>query len=127
MALVDGHAYENLRSLCKDVGAISGSPEAEKAVQWGKKLLESYQFDNVWLMPVKVPHWVRGDIEKSGVVGGDKFSIRTLEGSVSSNGKIEAEIIEIKNFKEQETLGEAKLISTGEAYGGMCKSTLGRS
>lgn len=132
-ALVRGHAYEDLRSLCKDVGArLSGSPEAEKAVQWSKDLLESYQFDNVWLMPVKVPHWVRGDIEEAGV-NGKPMRIKTLGGSVSSNGKIEAEIIEAQNFEELEELGEAKikgkivffnrpmnkrLISTGQAYGG---------
>lgn len=132
-ALEEGHAYENLRSLCKDVGArLSGSPEAEKAVQWGKTLLETYEFDNVWLMPVKVPHWVRGDIEEAGVAN-EAFSIKTLGGSVSSNGRIEAEIIEIQNFEELEILGDEnirgkivfynramdpKLINTGAAYGG---------
>jgi len=132
-ALVQGHAYENLRSLCKDVGArLSGSPQAEKAVSWAKELLESYQFDTVWLMPVKVPHWVRGDMEKAGV-NGKPMSIKTLGGSVSSNGRIEAEVIEVQNFEELEKLGEEgiigkivffnrpfdrKLISTGDAYGG---------
>lgn len=132
-ALVEGHAYENLRSLCKDVGArLSGSPEAEKAVIWAKELLESYQFDKVWLMPVKVPHWVRGDIEEAGV-DGKPMSIKTLGGSVSSDGKIEAQIIEVQSFEELDALGEAKvkgkivffnrpmekkLVSTGEAYGG---------
>jgi len=132
-ALVDGHAYENLRSLCKDVGArLSGSAEADEAVIWAKSLLESYDFDTVWLMPVKVPHWVRGDIEQAGI-NGIPMSIKTLGGSVSSQGKIEAEIIEVLNFEELEDLGEEKvkgkivffnrpmkktLINTGEAYGG---------
>jgi len=133
IALTEGHAYENLRSLCKDVGArLSGSPEADKAVQWAKELLESYEFDTVWLMPVKVPHWVRGTIEEAGV-NGKAMNIKTLGGSVSSNGKIEAEIIEVQDFKELKDLGEEKvkgkivffnrpmqkaLINTGEAYGG---------
>lgn len=133
-ALVKGHAYENLRSLCKDVGArLSGSPQADSAVKWAKSLLDSYHFDSVWLMPVKVPHWVRGDIEKAGIVGGKVFSIKTLGGSVSSNGRIEAEVIEVMNFEELDSLGEAqikgkivffnrpmdkRLISTGQAYGG---------
>lgn len=132
-ALVEGHAYNNLRSLCKDVGArLSGSPEADKAVEWAQNLLKSYQFDSVWLMPVKVPHWVRGNIEEAGV-NGKTMNIKTLGGSVSSNGKIEAEIIEVQNFDELATLGKEKvtgkivffnrafdrsLISTGEAYGG---------
>ena len=132
-ALVEGHSYENLRSLCKDVGArLSGSPEVEKAVNWAKVLLESYQFDKVWLMPVKVPHWVRGDIEEAGV-NGKPMSIKTLGGSVSSNGKIEAKVIEVQDFDELAELGEEvikgkivffnrafdrRLISTGDAYGG---------
>ncbi len=132
-ALMEGHAYKNLRSLCKDVGArLSGSPEAEKAVNWAKELLESYEFDKVWLMPVKVPHWVRGDVEEAGV-NGKPISIKTLGGSVSSNGKIEAEVIEVQDFEELAALGEEaingkivffnraldrRLISTGEAYGG---------
>lgn len=133
-ALVKGHAYENLRSLCKDVGArLSGSPQADSAVKWAKSLLDGYHFDSVWLMPVKVPHWVRGDIEKAGIKGGKVFSIKTLGGSVSSNGRIEAEVIEVMNFEELDSLGEAqikgkivffnrpmdkRLISTGQAYGG---------
>jgi hypothetical protein len=130
---VNGHAYENLRSLCKDVGArLSGSPEAEKAVQWAYDLLKSYDFDSVWLMPVKVPHWVRGDIEEAGFEN-HSMSIKTLGGSVSSNGKIEAEILEVQSFDELEELGEEvvkgkiiffnramdrSLINTGRAYGG---------
>jgi len=133
VALTEGHAYENLRSLCKDVGArLSGSPEAEKAVLWGKELLESYGFDKVWLMSVQVPHWVRGDVEEAGI-GEMAFHIKTLGGSVSSNGRIEAEIIEVQDFDELEQLGreqvegkivfynrpmDRKLISTGQAYGG---------
>ena len=133
VALTEGHAYENLRSLCKDVGArLSGSPEAEKAVKWAQARLESYQFDSVWLMPVKVPHWERGDTELAGF-NGQAMSIKTLGGSVSSEGRIEAEVVEVHNFEELEKLGEAvikgkivffnrpmdkKLISTGEAYGG---------
>ena len=133
-ALVKGHAYGNLRSLCKDVGArLSGSKEAEKAVYWAEGLLTSYQFDKVWLMPVKVPHWVRGDIEEAGVIDGKAMNIKTLGGSVTSKGRIEAEIIEVFTFEELEAMGEeeikgkivffnrpmdAKLISTGRAYGG---------
>ncbi|MEQ8908695.1 MAG: M20/M25/M40 family metallo-hydrolase [Vicingaceae bacterium] len=133
IALTEGHAYENLRSLCKEVGArLSGSPAADSAVIWAQELLESYEFDSVWLMPVTVPHWVRGDIELAGY-DGREMSIKTLGGSVSSEGRISAEVIEVQNFEELEALGEAevkgklvffnrpmdkKLISTGEAYGG---------
>src|SRR6056300_1197941 len=63
-ALVQGHAYENLRSLCKDIGArITGSAEAKMAVQWGKSILEQYELDKVYLQEIKVPHWERGTKE----------------------------------------------------------------
>lgn len=137
VALVEGKAYSDLRSLCKDVGArLSGSPEAAKAVKWAESKLKEYHFDKVWLMPVKVPHWVRGDIEEAGVNINGKiksFNIKTLGGSVSSNGKIEAQVVEVQNFEELKALGkekvegkivffnrpmDARLINTGEAYGG---------
>ena len=137
-ALVRGQAYENLRSLCKDVGArLSGSPAADSAVIWGKRLLESYDFDRVWLMPVQVPHWERGDKETGGAVlasGEDRvFHIKTLGGSVTSNGRLQAQVVEVMQFDELEKLGkerlrgkfvfynrpmDPRLINTGEAYGG---------
>ena len=78
-ALVNGKSYESLRSLCKDVGSrLSGSPEAAKAVVWGEKLLKDNQFDKVWLMPVKVPHWVRGNKEAVGLhmINNSNYDVR---------------------------------------------------
>ena len=37
-ALTRGHAYEDLRFLCKEIGArITGSTEAQMAIEWGQK------------------------------------------------------------------------------------------
>jgi hypothetical protein len=63
-ALENGHAYEDLRSLCKDIGArLSGSVSAEMAVQWGYHALSKYDFDTVYFQEVMVPHWERGTKE----------------------------------------------------------------
>ena len=63
-ALTEGEAYENLRQLCKDVGnRLSGSEGAQRAVEWSKSKMESYGFDKVWLEPLMVPKWTRGDTE----------------------------------------------------------------
>ena len=36
-ALSRGESYQNLKSLCKDIGArLSGSAEAAMAIEWGK-------------------------------------------------------------------------------------------
>src|SRR5271154_6241771 len=65
-ALVNGKCYSNLHDLCKNIGPrLSGSPNAQKAVEWGEKLMESYGFDNVYLQPVMVPQWVRGQKEQA--------------------------------------------------------------
>ena len=72
--LNEGNVYENLRSLCKDVGhRLSGSPGAAKAVNWGERLLSKYDLDSVWLQELMVPHWVRGDVERLDFISGNKI------------------------------------------------------
>jgi len=136
-ALVNGQCYGNLHYLCKNIGQrISGSTNAQKAVDWGKKLMDSYGFDHVFLQEVMVPHWVRGAKEVAYIIDGDKkivVPIVALGMSVATpkNG-ITADIIEVHSLKELDTLGEAKIkgkivffnrpfdprfIETGRAYG----------
>ncbi|MGY8943857.1 MAG: peptidase M28 family protein, partial [Flavobacteriales bacterium] len=62
--LKEGKSYEWLRDLTQNIGGrLSGSPEAAKAVVWGEKLMNTIGLDSVWLQPVIVPHWVRGEKE----------------------------------------------------------------
>jgi hypothetical protein len=57
-------AYQWLTTLTKEVGhRLTGSPEAAKAVEWSKSVLDTLGLDSVWLQEVQVPHWVRGDNE----------------------------------------------------------------
>ena len=63
-ALTEGKSYEWLRDLTSNIGGrLSGSPEAQMAVEWGEALMKEVGLDSVWLQPVMVPHWVRGDKE----------------------------------------------------------------
>jgi carboxypeptidase Q len=63
-ALKDGKSYEWLRDLTQNIGGrLSGSPEAAKSVIWGEKIMKEVGLDSVWLQPVMVPHWVRGEKE----------------------------------------------------------------
>ncbi|MGZ3874294.1 MAG: M20/M25/M40 family metallo-hydrolase [Mucilaginibacter sp.] len=109
--LVNGQSYSNLHYLCKNIGQrLSGSANAQKAVEWGKKLMESYGFDRVFLQPVMVPHWVRGAKEEGAIIKGDKrisVHIAALGMSVATpkNG-ITAQVIELHSLKELETLGK---------------------
>ncbi|NDB35783.1 MAG: peptidase M28 family protein, partial [Flavobacteriia bacterium] len=84
--------------MCKDVGPrLSGSSEAEMAVRWSEKKMQSYGFDRVYLQPIMVPHWERGNPEtawtsdKKGNL--TKVDIRALGGSVSTNGLLEGEVV----------------------------------
>jgi len=110
-ALTKGKSYENLRSLCKDIGArITGSAEAEMAIYWGKRVLESYGFDNVYLQEIKVPHWERGTTEAAWVINenGDviKLDVLALGGSIGTNGLITGEVIEVKNLADLKSKSE---------------------
>ena len=105
VALSNGKSHEDLRQLCKDIGArLSGSSEAEMAVRWSKLKMESYGFDKVYLEEIKVPHWERGTTEsgwirsKNGAV--QKVHILALGGSISTNGLIESEVIEFKHLDD---------------------------
>ena len=136
--MLHGECYENLRYLCKNIGhRLAGSESAQKAIDWGKITLDQTKADNVFLMPVEVPHWTRGLYEYGGYTwdGTQKqLALTALGGSVGTEGKkITAEVIEVKSFEELKALGEEKvrgkivfynkpldatLINTGAAYGG---------
>jgi carboxypeptidase Q len=112
LALKKGNAYNDLKSLCKDIGPrLSGSAEAQMAVEWGYDKLKSYNFDSVYLQEIQVPHWERGTKEAGWIVSetGDitKVSILALGGSVGTNGILEGPIIE---FSSLQALKEANRI-----------------
>ncbi|MDB5137544.1 MAG: ywaD [Mucilaginibacter sp.] len=110
--LVNGQCYGNLHYLCKNIGQrISGSANAQKAVEWGKKLMESYGFDHVFLQEVMVPHWVRGAKEEGIIIDGKNripVAIAALGMSVGTPKEgITASVIEVHSLKELDTLGES--------------------
>ena len=60
----ESKAYSWLDYLSNEIGGrLSGSYEAQLAVEWSKKELDKLNFDKVWLQPVMVPRWVRGPKE----------------------------------------------------------------
>lgn len=110
-ALTKGQCYQWLDVLSNDIGGrLSGSHEAQQAVEWGEKLMKELNFDKVWLQPVMVPHWVRGEKEEAYfTVGNTKFNVPicALGGSIatSENG-VTGEVIEVQSIEEAENLGE---------------------
>lgn len=113
-ALTYGQCYENLRSLCKNIGArITGSAQAKMAIVWGRELLESYMFDNVYLQEIKVPHWERGTTEAGWMVAADgamaKMNILALGGSIGTDGLLEGEVIMLDSVPQIFTTDPAKI------------------
>lgn len=107
----NGKAYQDLIELTQGGPRLSGTAAAEKAVQWGKKKMESYQIDKVWLEKVTVPHWERGATETAQMIeaSGDTtpLKIAALGGSVGTSSRgISAEVIEVKSLAEVDSLGE---------------------
>lgn len=135
--LEKGHAHENLRALCKDIGArITGSAEAEMAIRWGKKLLESYDLDSVYLQEFQAPRWERGTEEVGWMTDADgqvfKFNITALGGSIGTGGLMEGDILPVMGIEQLKLLDRSqvegkivfynrpfdqKYIRTFEAYG----------
>ncbi|MCG1035831.1 M20/M25/M40 family metallo-hydrolase [Polaribacter sargassicola] len=136
-ALTESKSYEWLRDLTQNIGGrLSGSPEAQQAVEWGEKLMKEVGLDSVWLQPVMVPHWVRGEkeiatyttngVQKNVPICALGFSVATPKTGVL------AEVIEVKSLEEATALGDKMkgkivffnrpfdntLINTFKAYGG---------
>ena len=135
--LKEGKSYEWLRDLTQNIGGrLSGSPEAAEAVVWGEKLMNQIGLDSVWLQPVMVPHWVRGEKESASYTSNGiqkKVPICALGFSIPTPEKgISASVIEVQTLEEAAALGnkmtgkivffnrpfDDTLLNTFSAYGG---------
>jgi len=121
-AMLKGKSYENLEILCNTIGnRLTGSPQAERAVELTKKMFLEAKADSVFLQPVKVPHWVRGKKETAKIIlpkadikapdNAGKFyqakrtefstEILALGGSIATPEEgLRGGVIEIKNLKD---------------------------
>lgn len=126
-----------LKELCGDIGPrLSGSINAARAVEWGAAKMNQMGFQNVHLVPCKVPHWERGTTEFAELVQNDErtnLSTCALGGSVGTpEAGITGEVIEVQSIQEVTQLGasargkiiffnrpfDATLTNTFGAYGG---------
>ncbi len=109
--MTNAKAYENLRYLCKKVGhRLSGSPQAQQAVEATARMLKEAGADTVYLQPCMVPHWVRGTKEQ-GKIFLDKnqsfdLHLTSLGNSEGSGPKgVTGEVVEVNSFAELDELG----------------------
>ncbi len=113
-ALLRGSSYEMLGELCKKAPhRLSGSKNAAIAVEWAKAKMESLGFDTVFLQPVMVPHWVRGEKEEAKIInksGKKKVNICALGGSIGTGKKgIKAQVLEVNGIEDLAKLGREKV------------------
>lgn len=138
-SLTNGQSYLWLDYLSNEIGGrLSGSLNAELAIEYTKTELEKLELDRVWLQPVMVPKWVRGNPEFSYIETAPGKTIPVnlcaLGGSVATPLQgLKAEVIEVKGIDELKAIPRSDiegkivffnrpmqpdLISTFEAYGG---------
>jgi len=104
-SLSNGKSYAWLDHLSNQIGGrLSGSVNAEKAVAFTKAELDKLGLDKVWLQPVMVPKWVRGEKETAYIeLDSNKkinVNICALGGSVATPvGGLKAEIIEVRGME----------------------------
>ena len=115
VSLNDSKSYDWLEYLSKNIGPrLSGSLNAERSVKWTKKTLESICLDSIWLQPVMVPKWVRGNFEYAFIESspGNTINVNVcaLGGSIPTpSSGIKSNVIEVKSFKELESLGKKNI------------------
>jgi hypothetical protein len=105
-SLTNGKAYSWLHHLCKGIGGrLAGSPEAEKAIDYTYRVMDSIVPGNVHKQNVMVVNWKRGNKEscystqKNGTV--TEYRICALGNSVGTpSGGLKAKVIEVKDFDE---------------------------
>jgi hypothetical protein len=104
-------AYENLRVLCKEIGPrLSGSANAEKAVQTTYEMMKRAGADTVYKQPCMVPRWERGSKESGFVMlhDGSKRMLKlcALGNAVSTSKKgLHAEVVEVRSFGQLDSIG----------------------
>jgi carboxypeptidase Q len=115
-ALNNGKSYSNLDYLCNKIGGrLSGSPQAQQAVDWAFKAMKEAGADTVYLQECMVPHWVRGAKETGKVISSNpaenkELAICALGGSVATSPEgMTAPIIEVKGIAALKKLGRSNV------------------
>lgn len=111
-ALKDDAALKRLEYLCYRIGnRLSGSPALEQAVQWSVGEMNAAGLSNVRTIPVKVPHWIRGNESAEMLEPARKalFMLGLGNSVATPPGGITADVVAVSTFDELEKLGRAKV------------------
>ncbi|MCZ6691290.1 MAG: M20/M25/M40 family metallo-hydrolase [Planctomycetota bacterium] len=126
-ALTDIEGWGKLEYLTTEIGhRLSGSASLERAIDWAHERMEAEGL-RVRKIPVKVPHWVRGE-ESATLVAPVKRALPMLGLGMSvgtPEGGITASVVAVRNFDELDALSredvEGKIVLYAvewQGYGG---------
>jgi hypothetical protein len=111
-ALADREGYDRLTYLCYLIGnRLSGSPSLQRAIDWSAEQMKAAGLSNVRIIPVKVPHWVRGAESARMVAPLDK-PLHMLGLGMSAgtpSGGITADVVAVSSFEDLDKLGRDKV------------------
>lgn len=115
-ALSNGQSYSNLNYLTNKIGGrLSGSPQAQQAVEWAYKAMKEAGADTVYLQECMVPHWERGEKEVAKVISSDAKGVKELPvcalgGSIATPLEgITAGVVEAIGINDLKNLGSEKI------------------
>ncbi|MBO9618871.1 MAG: M20/M25/M40 family metallo-hydrolase [Niabella sp.] len=106
--LVNGKAYDNLRTLTKTIGGrLAGSPQMYKAEDWGYNLLQQSGSQHTFKQECMVPHWVRGGKDQATALLPDhskkELDVLALGNSLGTGEKgVSAPVLLVNSFEELE-------------------------
>lgn len=103
----DTQGWERLVYLCDRIGnRLSGSDSLDQAVLWAAEQMRQSGLRNVSLLPVAVPHWVRGQESLRMISPSEKnLPILGLGGSVATPPEgLRAEVVAVSSFDELNAL-----------------------
>jgi hypothetical protein len=133
-ALADTEGYNRLAYLCYRIGnRLSGSASLEQAIAWSAEQMKAAGLSNVRVIPVKVPHWVRGAESGRMVAPLDKpLHMLGLGMSVGTPpGGITADVVTVSSFDELAGLDrekvQGKIVVYNEPYTGYGPTRVYRS
>jgi carboxypeptidase Q len=137
-----GEAYALVSSLTTEIGPrMAGSPNFDRAIEWAKLHFKQLGYDRVYAEPVQFKTWERHH-ESGAIIGANPqpLALAALGGSVSTNGPLEAEVVEfatldaLKAAKEGSLAGKIAYVSNrmerakdGHGYGPAVKARSGAS
>src|SRR5258708_612508 len=122
-ALADTEGYAKLAYLSDRMGnRLSGSESLQRAITWAEAQMKRDGLSNVRVLPVKVPHWVRG-AESARLVAPEAKPLHMLGLGMSVGtppGGVTADAVVVSDFDGLTKLGrsgvEGKIVGFHEVY-----------